>query len=67
MQLVLDGGALLHRIPWPDGVTYDRICLLYADHVSKKYGNSKWFLMVIKMAFLHVMHMDTYRCYSILY
>ncbi len=38
MQFVLDGGALLHRILWPRGVTYGRICQLYTDYVAKKYG-----------------------------
>lgn len=34
---VLDGGALLHRIPWDTGKTYKDICESYVSHV-KKYG-----------------------------
>ena len=26
---VLDGGALLHRLPWPQGSTYDSVCEMY--------------------------------------
>ncbi|KAK3754659.1 hypothetical protein QZH41_003875 [Actinostola sp. cb2023] len=38
-QYVLDGGALLHRVIWPQGsVTYKEICLLYCRYVSRKYG-----------------------------
>ena len=37
----MDGGALLHRIPWPRGsVTYQDICGLYRSYVTKKYGNA---------------------------
>ncbi len=38
VKFVLDGGALLHRIPWPRGATYEHICQLYIDYVAKKYG-----------------------------
>lgn len=38
VQYVLDGGALLHRIPWPRGsITYQDICGLYSSYVVKKY------------------------------
>ncbi|XP_073240418.1 uncharacterized protein [Porites lutea] len=41
VQHVLDGGALLHRFPWPRGsVTYQDICGLYCSYVTKKYGNA---------------------------
>ncbi|CAH3108670.1 unnamed protein product, partial [Porites lobata] len=41
VQHVLDGGALLHRIPWPRGsATYQDIRGLYCSHVTKKYGNA---------------------------
>ena len=41
VQHVLDGGALLHRIPWPRGTTtYQDICGLYCSYVTKKYGNA---------------------------
>ena len=35
---VLDDGALLHRVPWPRGSTYDKICQLYIKYVTQKYG-----------------------------
>ena len=27
VQYVLDGGALLHRIPWPRGSKFDSVCV----------------------------------------
>ena len=40
-QHVLDGEALLHRIPWPRAsATYQDICGLYCSYVTKKYGNA---------------------------
>ena len=39
VQFVQDGGALLHRIPWPQSpVTYSALCSLYTQNVTKKYG-----------------------------
>ena len=39
VQYVLDGGALLHRIPWPQGFpTYREICDMYCQYVTRKYG-----------------------------
>ena len=36
----MDGGALLHRIPWPRwSATYQDICGFYCSYVTKKYGN----------------------------
>ena len=36
---MLDGGALLHRIPWPRGSpTYKEVCDLYCSYVCRKYG-----------------------------
>ncbi|KAJ8886933.1 hypothetical protein PR048_013147 [Dryococelus australis] len=35
---VLDGGSLLYRLPWQQGVTYDKIASSYADFTCKKYG-----------------------------
>ena len=29
IQYILDGGALLHKIPWSKGATYDEICEQY--------------------------------------
>ena len=38
VQYVLDGGALLHRVPWPRGSTYESVSHLYARYVTQKYG-----------------------------
>ena len=41
-QHVLDGGALLHRIPWHRGsATYQDICGLCYCYVTKKYRNAQ--------------------------
>ena len=41
VQYVLDGGALLHRIPWPHGCpTYREVCSLYCDYVTRRYGKA---------------------------
>ena len=37
-QFVLDGGSLLHRIPWQRGTTYNDICRQYTSYVTRKYG-----------------------------
>ena len=38
---MLDGGALLHRVPWPRGSpTYKVVCDLYCTYVQKKYGRA---------------------------
>ena len=39
IQYVLDGGSLLHRIPWPKGISFSLICIIYTDYVVKKYKN----------------------------
>ena len=38
VNYVVDGGSLLHRIPWEKGTTYDSICQNYSDYVRKHYG-----------------------------
>ena len=39
VQHVLNGGALLHRITWLHGFpTYQEVCALYGDHVSRNFG-----------------------------
>ena len=38
VQYIIDGGALLHRIPWQRGSTYNSVCQLYVRHVTQKYG-----------------------------
>jgi len=37
---VLDGGALLHRLPWEIGKTYGAIVETYIGYVRKHYGQS---------------------------
>ena len=34
---VIDGGALLRRVVWPRGVTYNAICLLYIQYMQRRY------------------------------
>ena len=38
VQYVLDGSALLHRVPWPRGSTYKSMIHLYVRYVTRKYG-----------------------------
>ena len=38
VQYVLDGGALLHIIPWERGSTNDEICQQYVSYVAKHYN-----------------------------
>ena len=38
VQYVLGGGALLHRVPWPRGSTYESVSHLYVRYVTQKYG-----------------------------
>ena len=39
VQHVLDRGALLRRITWPHGLpTYQEICALYCDYLSRNFG-----------------------------
>ena len=38
VQYVLDDGALLHRVPWPRGSTYESVSHLYVRYVTQKYG-----------------------------
>ena len=40
MQYVMSCGALIQRIPWPRGFTYDGIGKLYADYVTHRYGRA---------------------------
>ena len=46
-QYVLDGGSLMHRIPWQRGTTYNGtchcrlyICRLYTNYVTRRYGHA---------------------------
>ena len=34
---VVDGGFLLHRLPWPSGSTYSEIIAMYSDFVTQRY------------------------------
>ncbi|CAH3166641.1 unnamed protein product [Porites evermanni] len=38
LQFVLDGGGLIHRIPWPQGSTYRNICVLYCNYMYLQCG-----------------------------
>ena len=35
MKYVLDGGALLHRVPWVRGQTYEGVMMCYVEYVKK--------------------------------
>ena len=37
-QYILDGGSLLHKIPWQHGTTYTDVCKQYVDYVPRYYG-----------------------------
>ena len=37
-QYVLDGGSLIHRLPWKRGDSYGAIAQSYADFTIKHYG-----------------------------
>ena len=37
VDYVLDGGSLLHRIPWTRGDTFTSICKIYTNYVTRKY------------------------------
>ena len=39
-QYALDGGSLVHRIPWQRGTTYNDICRQYTKYVTRKYGHA---------------------------
>ena len=41
VQYVLDGGDLLHRVPWQRGSpTYKEVCDLYCRYERRKYGRA---------------------------
>ena len=40
VDYVLDGGALLHCIPWPRGLTYTEIISLYVQQMTQRYGQA---------------------------
>ena len=39
-QYLLDGGALLQRLPWQKGHTFDEICAQYRRYVTTRYGKA---------------------------
>ena len=39
-QYVLDGGALLYRIPWSHGCNFKIICQLYVNYVIGRFGKA---------------------------
>ena len=49
VQYVLDGAALLHRVPWPRGSTYESVSHLYVRYVTQKYGAVPLSSMVMTM------------------
>ena len=36
-QIVLDGGSLLHKMPWRKHDSFSTICRMYADYVCRRY------------------------------
>ena len=40
VQHVLDEGAFLHHLPWPQGSSYDSVCEMYVRYVTQKYGTA---------------------------
>lgn len=38
VRYILDGGALLQRIPWTKGETFESVCQRYVHYVCSKYG-----------------------------
>ena len=40
VRYVLDGGALLHRIPWSRGASYESILENYSKSVATNYGKA---------------------------
>ena len=40
IHFVLDGGSLLHKLPWQRGSTYNQLVEMYAEFVARKYKNT---------------------------
>ena len=40
IHFVLDGGSLLHELPWQRGSTYNQLAEMYAEFVARKYKNA---------------------------
>ncbi|VDI78343.1 Hypothetical predicted protein [Mytilus galloprovincialis] len=39
-HFVLDGGSLIHRLPWAKGATVDTICMTYVNYVNNHYTDA---------------------------
>ena len=42
---VLDGGSLLHHLPWTQGEAFESVCIRYVKYVTKKwevYSGFRW-------------------------
>lgn len=40
IKYILDGGSLLHRLPWPKGSSYTDLVEMYVNFVSRKYKDA---------------------------
>ena len=40
IHFLLDGGSLLHKLPWQRGSTYYQLAEMYAEFVARKYKNA---------------------------
>jgi len=40
VKYVLDGGALVHRVVWPQETTFKEVCEMYSSYVLRKYGRA---------------------------
>ncbi|KAK7111484.1 hypothetical protein V1264_011106 [Littorina saxatilis] len=38
-HVILDGGSLLHKVPWRKLETFGNICKMYADYINRRYRN----------------------------
>ena len=38
VNFIIDGGTLLQRLPWPQGKSFDEICKVYIENISRRYG-----------------------------
>lgn len=38
LRYVIDGGSLLHKLPWPRGNTYSQICGMYVKYLVENYN-----------------------------
>ena len=40
VHCIVDGGALLQRLPWRRGDLFETICQMYVDYVMRKYSQA---------------------------